>query len=80
MRRRNLLAQTLVVPAVAGCGNSRTPLPNLITPAQPQGTRSLTYPHSGIEFTAPVNWTVSTGRAPMVATVTSGAAIVAVWR
>jgi hypothetical protein len=71
---------TLVVPLVAGCGNSRTPLPDLVKPAAPHGVRSLAYPRSGIKFEAPANWAVSMGTPPMVATVTSGAAIVAVWR
>jgi hypothetical protein len=80
VRRRCLLALTLVVPAVAACGNSRTPLLSLTQPAAPRGLRTFAYPKSGIEFKAPVNWAVSTQPAPMVATVTSGEAIVAVWR
>jgi hypothetical protein len=80
VRRRCLLVLTLVVPAVVACGNSRTPPPNLTKPAVPRGVRAVTYPQSGIKFNAPANWTVATERAPMVATVTSGAAIVAVWR
>jgi hypothetical protein len=78
--RRRCLALTLVLPAVAACGSSRTPPPNVVKPALPLGTRSVDYPQSGISFAAPVNWTVSKQGAPMVATVTSGAAIVAVWR
>jgi hypothetical protein len=80
VRRHCLLALTLVVPAVAGCGNTRTPRPGLVKPAAPHGVRSVAYPRSGIKFKAPANWAVSMQTAPMVATVTSGAAIVAVWR
>jgi hypothetical protein len=80
VRRRRLLALTLVVPAVAACGNSRTPLPDLTTAATPHGVRSISYPRLGIKFNAPVNWTVASQTAPLVATVTSGAATVAVWR
>jgi len=80
VRRASLLALLFVVPAVAACGNSRTGVPNLAQPAVPRGTQTLTYRKAGITLAAPANWTVSRQKAPLVATVNSGAAIVAVWR
>lgn len=81
MRRLScLLALVLVVPVVAACGNSRTSAPSLVRPAVPLGTRALTYAKAGITLVAPANWTVSEQKPPLVATVSSGAAIVAVWR
>jgi hypothetical protein len=80
VRRRCLLALLLVVPAVAACGNSRTRVPNLAQPAVPHRTRTLTYGKAGIRLEAPSNWTVSRQKAPLLATVNSGAAVVALWR
>ncbi len=75
-----LLVLLLVVPTVAACGNSRTPVPNLAQPAVPRGIRTLTYTKAGVTLVAPANWTVSPQKPPLIATVNSGAAIVAVWR
>lgn len=66
--------------ALAGCGNSRTAVPSLTQPARPDGFRQLIYPDAAIEFDVPRDWLVSTRRLPLVATVTSGAATVALWR
>ncbi len=33
--------------AVAGCGDSRTPVPDVLTPAAPAGFRTLQYPAAG---------------------------------
>ena len=79
MRRSYFLAVLLLVPAVAACGNSRTKPPSLV-PVAPRGSRTLTYAQAGVTLVAPANWTVSAQKPPLVATVNSGAAIVAVWR
>jgi hypothetical protein len=78
--RRSLLVLPLVVPLVVACGNSRTQVPNLAQPAVPRGSRTLTYTKAGVTLEAPANWIVSEQRAPLLATVNSGAAIVALWR
>lgn len=80
MRRSCVPALLLVVPALGACGNSRTPVPDLAQPVAPHGVRTLTYAQSGIRLVAPANWTVAPQRSPEVATVNSGAAIVALWR
>jgi hypothetical protein len=64
----------------AGCGNSRTPAPDLSRPAVPHGTQQLAFPASGLSLRAPANWQVSYQQAPLVVTISSGHAVVAVWR
>ena len=56
--------------ALAGCGNSRAPVPGLSAAATPSGVRTLNFPKAGIRFQAPRNWTLVSGPAPMVTTVT----------
>jgi hypothetical protein len=73
-----VLAGCLVL--VAGCGNSRTPVPNIDRPAPPAGFRSLTVGSAGIRLVTPRNWTVSNQTAPLVLTLNSGPAVVALWR
>jgi hypothetical protein len=80
VRRSCVPALLLVAPALAACGNSRTPVPNLAQPVAPHGIRTLTYTNAGIALTAPANWAVAQQKPPEVATVNSGAAIVALWR
>jgi hypothetical protein len=55
-------------------------VPDLAQPVAPHGVRTLTYANAGIALVAPANWTVSPQKSPGVATVNSGAAIVALWR
>lgn len=66
--------------ALGGCGNSRTPPPSSLAPAVPNGFRTLTYNAQGIALSAPRNWSVIPGRGPLVSTVTSGSAVMALWR
>ena len=71
----------LAVPLVlAGCGNERTPAPDTATPLTPQGSALVRYPQAGVRFATPGRWDRAAGQAPLVATVTSGRATVAVWR
>jgi hypothetical protein len=81
-RARLTLILFLIVPAalLAGCGNARTPVPSLTQPVTPHGLRTYTYSGVGIEFKAPANWRASGGDGKLLGTVSSGAAIVAVWR
>lgn len=65
---------------LAGCGNSRTPVPDLARPAAPEGFRTLTVGSAGISLATPRNWTVSAQTAPLVLTLNSGPAVVALWR
>jgi hypothetical protein len=84
VRATGVLTLVLIASAalVAGCGNSRTTVPSLTQPARPNGFRQLIYPDAAVEFDVPRDWLVSasTRRLPLVATVTSGEATVALWR
>jgi hypothetical protein len=65
---------------LAGCGNSRTPVPNLGRPGAADSLRTLTYRTAGLSFRIPRSWRVASQQAPLVAVATSGSAVVAVWR
>jgi hypothetical protein len=79
---RIILPVVVVAVAVgtAGCGNSRTAVPSSVLPAAPGVFRVLAYARSGIVLKAPLDWGVRTGKAPLVATVSSGNAVIALWR
>jgi hypothetical protein len=55
-------------------------VPDLARPVAPHGVRTLTYAKAGIILMAPANWAVAPQKSPEVATVNSGAAVVALWR
>ena len=65
---------------VAGCGNSRTIVPSLSRPAAVGGFRTLSFSAAGITVDAPAGWTVAPQRAPLVAIVGSGDAVIVLWR
>jgi hypothetical protein len=77
--RRPLLVLIAAV-ALAGCGNRRAAVPDTATPGSPLGTNAATYPQAGLRFGAPAGWHVEPGRAPLVTTITTGRAAIAVWR
>ncbi len=66
--------------ALAGCGNSRTRVPSLTTPAAPTGFRPLAFPAAGLSLKAPQNWNVTAGHGRLITTVSSGDAVIALWR
>jgi hypothetical protein len=66
--------------AVAACGNSRTPVPDVVTPGPPLGHSTASYPKLGIEFATPQGWSTRSGSGTLVATVQTGDATVAIWR
>lgn len=74
------LTLTLALALLAGCGNSRTPLVFDTRAAKPDGLRTLSYPAAGISFRAPRNWRAVPEYSPMVAVLSSGAAVIALWR
>jgi hypothetical protein len=79
--RRALLSSCACLAALAaGCGNHRAKTPDVDEPLAPTGHVTADYPGAGLSFQAPRNWARSTGQAPLVATVTSGLATVAIWR
>jgi hypothetical protein len=81
-RRTRALALLVAGPVLtlAGCGNSRTPVPDTARAAAPDGFRTLTLTRAGVSLRTPGNWTVTGQTAPLVVTLNSGPAVVAVWR
>lgn len=79
MRAAAALALGLAA-ALAGCGDARTPVPDVTTTAAPGQARSADFPKQGVRFEAPSLWRLVPGAAPLVATVVSGRATVAIWR
>lgn len=72
-----LLALCLVL---AACGEDRTAAPDAASPLPPSRTVQASFPKAGLAFRAPRNWQRQPGSAPLVATVASGRATVALWR
>jgi hypothetical protein len=81
-------ARRLLPPAVcaaaalllAGCGNERSLPPDVTTPGPRLGTNPGRFPAAGLTFDAPAGWTLRPGTAPLVATVTTGRASLAIYR
>jgi hypothetical protein len=77
MRRRlPLLACVLA----AGCGNAQQRPPDVSVPAQPNGATPVAFDAQGVRLSAPGGWHVQPGQAPLVATIQSGPAQIAIWR
>ena len=66
--------------ALSGCGNSRTHVPDPSVPVVPATFHRLTFPRQGLALSAPTNWIVSQSKPPLVSIVSSGDAVVALWR
>ena len=80
---RNAIAAVCLVALaalLAGCGNERTPVPDLGTVPAPKAFREAFFDEQGIRFRAPTNWRVVPGEPPHVATVAIGTAQIGVWR
>ncbi len=75
-----LLVTMLCSLAPAGCGRSRMPVPALAVPRAPAPARTRDYPAAGVRLRAPANWVATPAAAPAVATISSGAALVTVYR
>jgi hypothetical protein len=65
---------------LAGCGNASTAVPSATRPAPPDGFMTLTRAYAGARLAVPRNWVVTGQRAPLVLTIQSGTAVVALWR
>src|SRR5690242_7588703 len=65
----------------AGCGNSRTPVPSATIPASPHAFHTVRYDHAGaVSLSVPRNWSATHLKAPLLGTVSSGSAMIALWR
>lgn len=65
--------------ALVGCGNSRTRVPSFEQPATAAAVRLISYPAAGVSVRVPDSWTVAAATPPLLATISSGAATVALW-
>jgi hypothetical protein len=67
---------------LGGCGNDRTPVPELGLIPPPKGFRETPYAAQGVAFKAPTNWRVveAEGDDKQLATVAMGDAQVGIWR
>lgn len=79
-RRRSILVSLALAAVLAGCGNDRTPPPDVTTPGPAFGTIDQRYPGAGVRFQAPKEWRLVKGQPPLVATISTGTAMIAVWR
>ncbi|MDP8968655.1 MAG: hypothetical protein M3N04_08645 [Actinomycetota bacterium] len=82
MRRTPRIALALVSLSalLAGCGNERTPVPDLSLVPAPKAFRDVFFEEHGVGFRAPTNWRVVPGEGARIATVAIGSAQVAIWR
>ena len=73
-----LLAGAAVL--LAGCGNDRTPVPELGLIPAPKDFRDAEFKAQGVQFRAPTNWRIVPGSDAQLATVAIGDAQVGIWR
>lgn len=82
--RRSLPAAATAAAAglslAAGCGNEKTPPPVVTTPGPPLGSNAQRFDAAGLRFAAPAGWDVTPGKTPLVATVSTGRATIAIFR
>lgn len=77
---RRLICALVAVALLAGCGNDETDPPDTTTPGPRLGSTATSYPQHGIAFDAPAGWNVDRGQPPLIATLATGQATVAIWR
>ena len=78
---RTTFAAGAVAALLGGCGNDRTPVPDLTAVPAPKAFREAFFDDQGVRFRAPTNWRVVPGDAPPhVATVAIGSAQIGIWR
>ena len=66
---------------LSGCGNSRTPVPQVGAPASPGGFNSLKLPEAGASLSVPRSWVLVKSHTPVLVLLdTSGGAVIALWR
>lgn len=70
----------VLIVVLAGCGYSRTPVPRAGSPVLPTAFVGEGFPRVGIDVLVPRNWTESVTELPLAATISSGPAVIALWR
>ena len=80
MRRALVPFSVAVVLVAAGCGNDKAKPPAVTQPSNAFGWITVDVPEQGVSFERPKEWHYTPGKAPLLATLTSGEATIAVWR
>jgi hypothetical protein len=75
-----MLAAAGAIVLLAGCGNQRTPLPDLGLIPTPKAFQATPFLAQGVQFRSPTNWRVVKGKGTQLATVAIGDAQVGIWR
>jgi hypothetical protein len=65
---------------LAGCGNERQRAASIPPPAAPAGKRTETFERYGVLFERPANWGVGGAGLPQLMAISSGRAVVVLWR
>lgn len=69
-----------VAALVTGCGTQRTPVPDPSRPGPPFGFEPVTLDGAGIALQAPRGWRYSEPGAPHLVNISTGTAVISVWR
>jgi hypothetical protein len=77
---RRLPTIAIAAALLAGCGEERTPPPDVRHADDPHGLQQVALPGAGVTFQAPANWRTLPAQPPMEGGIGSKTAIVAVWR
>jgi hypothetical protein len=75
-----LLAALAAAALLPACGAERQRAPRLPPPAEPAGSRTVDLREYGLSFRRPANWPLAEAQLPQLAGITSGRAVIAVWR
>jgi hypothetical protein len=78
--RRALASISVAAAVAAGCGSDRKKPPDVTRSSGAFGWVVVSLPEQGVSFERPKEWHYTPGAAPLLATLTSGEATIAVWR
>lgn len=73
-------ALAVVALLAAGCGNERQTTPRVSTVGPPLAAEGVKDDESGVAYDAPGGWQRTDGEAPLVSTLQTGRAVIAIWR
>jgi len=80
VRNASALISVAAALALGGCGSDATKPPDVSKPATGDGWTSVALKQQGLTFERPREWHFTSGAAPLLATLTSGNATIAIWR
>jgi hypothetical protein len=75
-----LISVAAAITLAAGCGNDATKPPKASKPTAADGWTTVSLTKQGLSFQRPAEWHYAPGTAPLLATISSGDATIAVWR